>query len=257
MSTIAPPPLPDVPPPLPTRTVGYACATAGFVRAGVERPVGTFTRLWLYAPLPVTLVATALLLLKEYASGAGFRHDSTHALVRIFEIIVFAAVAGVTLFVAAVIFLCTWRRVEPATRWKVGGGAVLAGLAGVFAVVLSEGAFQWGKARAYAGVNASALAADSAAMAAAPRGWVSPSGEYTYEARDPVVPAYTRSTGAKWVRVTPAGVFVIMSTDLFAGVREEGFFVPAAPPAPGSQAVAARNGMILLSAQPPVFRYAR
>lgn len=257
MSPNAPPPLPDVFPPLARQAVGDAWVFQVPGRVDEARPVARFTRLCLYAPLPVALPAAALMLLKEYASGADFRHDSTHALVRIFDVVVFCAAAGVPLVVAGIIFLCTWRRLEGGARRTAGAGAALAGMTGVLSVVLCEGVFQWGKARAYAAVNATALAADCAAVSAAPRARPSASGESTYEARDPIVPAYTRSTGAKWVRVTPAGVFVVMSTDLFAGVREEGFFVPAAPQAGAAGAYSAAAGMTVLSTRPLVYRYAR
>jgi hypothetical protein len=70
------------------------------------------------------------------------------------------------------------------------------------------------------------------------------------------VPAYLRSLGPEWVRVTPAGVKLIMSAEFFSGVRPEGFFVPTAPLGVSPQVYAAQNRMTVLSATPPVFRYA-
>jgi hypothetical protein len=131
---------------------------------------------------------------------------------------------------------------------------VLAVAAAVLAVASSEAVFRHGKSRAYAAVSAAALSADCAAMAAAPKAYVSAGGESSFANNDPFVPPYTRSLRPVVVRVAPTGVWV-MSTDLFSGVFEEGYFVPAAPLGATPQAYAAQKGTTVISSQPPVFRY--
>lgn len=115
--------------------------------------------------------------------------------------------------------------------------------------------FQWSKTRAYESVNATSLPADCVAIASAPPRFAPSNGETLYSGTDAVVPAYLRSLEPKWVRVTPTGVKVIMSMDLFAGVYPERYFVPTAPLGVSPQVYAAQNRMTVISAQPPVFRY--
>jgi hypothetical protein len=249
MSSILPPPLPDAPASL-VAPVAYQTP-----HAYTLRPVGRLTRFWMKLPLPAMLVCAALLLLKQCSSGSDFRHNSTHALVRIFDVVVFGSAAGASLLLGAIVLTCTWRRLDRGTRAWVVAASISALVVGGLSLFATETVFQWGKSRAYGRVNPTALTADCASMAAAPVRFVSSSGEYTYASSDPIVPAYTRSLGARWVRVTPRGVYVIMSTDLFAGVHEEGYFVPTAPLGLSPQAYAASNRMSVISAQPPVFRY--
>ena len=256
MGATAPPPLPDCPPPLPRPALPYAPQPPGWGPAHAQRTVGPFTRFCMYTPLPVTLACAALFLAKQSASGADFRHDTAHSLIKVFDAVVFGSAAGVTVLTAGIMFLCTRRRLEPPARRKVGAGLAFALAAGVLCGAASERVFQSAKTRAYASVNPAKLAADCAAVAAAPRTYVSSSGEYAYNVNDPVVPAYTRSIGANWVRMTPAGVRVIMSAEPISGVNDEGFFVPLAPLPTGPQAFAAQNRMTVLSTHPPVFRYA-
>jgi hypothetical protein len=254
MSAVAPPPLPDVPPPLPRPALPYAPPPRADTSA--QGPVGLFMRLCLCAPVPLTFAASALLLLKAHASGADFRHDSTHGLVRTFDFLVFGSVVGVAVFVAGVMYLCTRRRLGPG-RWRFVVGGLVALTVSALSLPASEAVFRRAKSRAYASVNFAALAADCAAMASAPRPFVGAGGDSMHAANDPIVPGYTRSTGARWVRITPAGVYVIMSTDLFAGVHEEGFFVPASAPGVPPPTYPGLSGMTLLNATPLVYRYAR
>jgi hypothetical protein len=249
MNSTLPPPLPDAP----LRSVAPVAYLTP--HAYTLRPVGRFARFWMKLPLPATLVCAALLLLKQFSSGSDFRHNSTHNLVRIFDVAIFGSAAGVSLLVAAIVLTCTWRRLDQGARAWVLAASIAALVVGGLSLFASEAVFQWGKSRAYGGVNPTALTADCAQMAAAPVAFVSSSGEYTYRASDTFVPAYTRSVGAKWVRVTPRGVYVIMSTDLFSGVYEEGYFVPVTPLGISAQVYAANNRMSVISAVPPVFRY--
>lgn len=202
------------------------------------------------------LACVGLLLLKEFSSGADFRHDSTHVAIRLFDLALFGGIALVPLIVGSIVLACTWRRLEPrAGRWFAAGCAA-ALVMGLVSVPASERVFQWSKTRAYESINPTTLTAGCVALANAPVRLPSSNGEYTYQGTDSVVPAYLRSIGPKWVRVTPAGVNLIMSAEFFSGVRPEGFFIPTAPLGVSPQVYAAQNRMTVISAQPPVFRYA-
>jgi hypothetical protein len=137
-----------------------------------------FARFCLHVPLPLTLAAAGLFLLKQHASGAAFRHDQAHQIFRFIDLLLLLAVSGAALLTAGIIFACTRCRLTRGTRWAAGVGAVLALAAVVLAFAASESIFQRAKARAYAAVNAAALRADCAAMAAAPGPFVTAGEKY-------------------------------------------------------------------------------
>jgi hypothetical protein len=141
------PPLPGYAPPHPYGPPGSRALA----------PVGGFTRFCRHVPLPLVVAAVALFLLKQFSSGAEFRHDSVHKVIRFIDVVVFSAVAGAALVTAGIVFACTRRRLPPRTRRAAAAGAVLAVTAVVLAVALSEAVFRQGKSRAYAAVSAAAL----------------------------------------------------------------------------------------------------
>ena len=268
MNATLPPPLPDVPPPLPALrpfdpvTVPFARVAAPAFppplpgrAAYLPAPVERSTRHFLHAALPAVLLVAALFLWKQYGSGSHFRHASTHRMIRSFDVFVFVAVCVLALLPIAITFACTVRRLEWRTRCTAGLGWVLAGVGVWGAVASSEAAFRAGKDHAYNSINTAALAADCAAMLAAPRGPINSRGEGPHAGDDRFVPAYTRSLGARAVYVSPAGVRVNMASDILTGANEEGWFVPAGPLGMTPQAFAAKTQMQIVSVNPPVFRY--
>jgi hypothetical protein len=216
--------------------------------------VGLFARFCLHVPLPLTLAAAGLFLLKQHASGAAFRHDQAHQVIRFIDLLLLLAVSGAALLTAGIIFACTRRRLARLTRWAAGVGAVLSLAAVVLAFAASESVFQRAKSRAYAAVDAAALRADCAAMAAAPGPFVT-AGEKYFGGTHPGVPPYTRSLQPKYVRITRLGVWVTMRTDPIAGAYEEGYFVPLAPIVRTPEGYVDGKRVSVISSRPPVFRY--
>jgi hypothetical protein len=252
MSSSVPPPLPD-PRFAPTASVAPVQYLAPSTYT--LRPVGGMARFWMKVPLPVALACAGLMLLKQFSSGSDFRHDSTHTFILIVDVLFFGAIAAAALLAGLVVLSFTWRRLERGAVLPIILGCVAVPLVGVGTVFASEAVFQWGKTRAYQRVNAAALVADCATMAAAPVTYVSSNGEYAYAGNDPIVPAYTRSLDPSGVAVSARGVYVIMSTDLTSGTQREGYYVPVKPLTITPQAYAMQHQMIVISVQPPVFRF--
>src|SRR5688572_19758226 len=132
MNATLPPPLPDVPPRAPdglpplsavdlgaipfARLAGPVPAPFAARARPAHAPVRRSTRLFLHAALPLVLLASLLLLMKQYGSGTHFRHEATHRMIRGFDLMVFVAVCAAALLPIAITFCCTVRRLRRRDR---------------------------------------------------------------------------------------------------------------------------------------------
>jgi hypothetical protein len=252
MNAAAPPPLPDVPfARLAPVGSGAGAAPASYI----SRPVSRVARSFLVLPVPLIFAAGALLLVKQYRSGAEFTHDTNHKFIFFFDAVVFGIFCGIALLSAAAILAATWRRLDARDRTRAAGCVVTALVLAGLALGLSDGVFQSGKSRAYASVNAKLLVVDCAAMAAALAPSQKPGESHYVEGTDASVPAYIRSMTPRYVAVMPGQVEVIMSHDFMSGAYHESFIVPTAPLGTDPATYASQKSMTLISAQPPVFRW--
>jgi hypothetical protein len=250
MNALQPPPLPDVP-----FAVPFAALAPVAQVSYPAAPVGRAARAFMAVPLPLAMISAVAFLLKQYASGADFRHDKNHYVIWFFDVVLLIAFCAVPLATGGIIFLCTWGRLEPRGRVRAAACTVLAVALLGLALRYSHAVFRFGKARAYAGVNATLLTADCAAVAAALPGPPNPRGSAHIDPKDPSVPPYLRSLRPDLVRVTAADVRVIMAHDAISGAYTEGFVVPRAPLNTSPKAYAAQNRISIVSLQPPVFRF--
>ena len=266
MSAIMPPPLPDpplarrayvAPPPLRRPPPPPPPGDAWSPSVPVPRPVGAITCLCLYLSLPLTVLFTSLFLFKQYRSGAAFRFEGHHGLIKYFDLFVLTCTVGVTLLATGITLLTMARRLGPRVRRRAWAGVAASAAVAVLGTGAAEPVFQRAKSAAYARVDPARLTADCFAAAAAGPSTPAPAAtEFAVWEADPRFPAYARALGAKKIRVRPSGVYVTMASDL-NGIREEGYYVPRKPLESEPTMFAARQGnLAVVSARPPVFRFA-
>jgi hypothetical protein len=249
MSAHQTPPLSDVP------FARLASDASGTASSYVLRPVSRVARFFIALPLPWTLLLSLVLVARAYWTGTTFVHDTNYLFVRFVHTAIFAVLSAGALLPAAIALGATWRRLRPGARTRAAACAIAATAVGLLAINGQGAAFQAGKTRAYAGVNATLLAADCATMAA---GLKAPGnvrdGDFV-EGTDPSVPAYLRSLRPRYVSVRPDLVEVVMAHDFMSGTNHESFVVPVGPADPAASAYASPSVMVVISTQPPVFRY--
>jgi hypothetical protein len=249
MSATQPPPLPDVP------FARLAADPSGPTTAYVLRPVSRVARFFIALPLPVTLLLSVSLLARAYWTGTTFVHDTNYLFVRVVHSVIFAVLSAGALLTAAIALAATWRRLRPGVRTRGAACVIAATVVGVLAINCQGAAFRAGKTRAYAGVNATLLAADCAAMAAGLKAPGNVRESDFVEGTDPTVPAYLRSLRPRYVSVRPDLVEVVMAHDFMSGTDHESFVVPVGPADPTASAYASSWAMVVISKQPPVFRF--
>lgn len=249
MSAPQTPPLPDVP------FARLAPDVSGTTSSYVLRPVSRVARFFIALPLPWTLLLSVLLLARAYWTGTTFVHDTNYLFVRFVHTIIFAVLSAGALLPAAIVLGSTWRRLRPGVRSRGAACVIAATVIGLLAINCQGGAFRAGKTHAYAGVNATLLAADCAAMAAGLKTPGNVRESDFVEGTDPTVPAYLRSLRPRYVSVRPNLVEVVMAHDFMSGTDHESFVVPVGPVDLTASSYASSWAMVVISKQPPVFRF--